>query len=116
MGFHHVLCQTIVHLTGAPHAAVNAVMVPHTFRHVLPRAHAALEPFVEAVTAGGDDAAVRAVADLAALSGVTRLSQLGVDADDLAAVATASSRRPELARPAPAPDGAELRRLLDDAL
>ena len=116
MGLHHVLCQTIVGLTGAPHAAVNAVMLPHTFRRVLPRAHDALAPFAQAVAAGGDDAAARAIADLAALSSVTRTLP----------ARRRRGRPPEHRRrgraacrtpaPAPAPSAAELQRLLEAAL
>ncbi len=116
VGFHHVLCQTIVQRTGAPHAAVNAVMLPHTFRRVLPRVRDTLAPFVGAVADGGDETAAEEIARLVALSGATRLSALGVTAEDLPAIVAAAVRRAELGRPAPAPSVAELQRLLEAAL
>ena len=116
VGFHHVLCQTIVQRTGARHAAVNAVMLPHTFRRALTRARDALAPFVRAVTDDGDEAAAVEIAELVSLSGATRLSDLGVGADDLPAIVAAATRRAELARPAPAPSAAELQHLLESAL
>jgi len=116
MGLHHAVCQTIVRLTGTPHGAVNAVVLPHTFRHVLPRAHDALAPLAASLSPEGDDAAARTLAELAAVSGATRLRQLGVTPEDLPRVAAALSQRPELARPAPPTSSAELAALLEAAL
>ena len=46
---HHVLSQTIVRTTGAPHGAVNAVMLPHVAAFMQPRAPRELALFYDAV-------------------------------------------------------------------
>ena len=46
---HHVLSQTIVRTTGAPHGAVNAVMLPHVAAFMQPRAPRELALFDDAV-------------------------------------------------------------------
>ncbi len=93
-GLHHVLCQTIVRLSGSAHAQVNAVMLPHTFRFVLATREHALAPFVRALVGhgegrGADDVITR----LAALSGVTALGQLGVADAELPKRGHARERR-----------------------
>jgi alcohol dehydrogenase class IV len=108
-GLHHVICQTIVRLTGAPHAQVNAVMLPHTLRYALPRAREALLPLVRALT-GADDGpgAARLVERLAARSLVVRLGQLGVVGADLPKIAAAALARPDLQSGAPVDERAVL--------
>ena len=104
---HHAVCQTIVRMAGTPHAETNAVMLPHTARFAAGRAPAALERFARAM--GGEDAAER-IAPLSALCGVTRLSELGVAAEQLSEVAEAAAAHPALAAtPGGAPSPEELR-------
>ena len=116
-GLHHVLCQTVVRLTGGSHAQVNAVMAPHTFRFMLTRQREALAPLVRALAPGEDDAAAVGVVErLAALSGTTRLGQLGVTDAELPAIAARALERPELRRMSPPPTISELLALLTTAV
>jgi alcohol dehydrogenase class IV len=112
LGLHHVLCQTVVRSSGAPHAKVNAVLAPHVFRYMVRAAPSALAPIAAALRVGGggedpagpmrrldaadQDPAAR-LRRLAAGSGVTRLSELGVSAAELPDIARLAARRPELA-------------------
>ena len=98
---HHALGQTLVRITGAPHARVYAVLLPHTLRLVEPHAPEPLRRLGEAL--GGGPAPDR-VAELAARSGATRLSELGVDEAQLAEVAAAAAQRGEM-RSAPGTPG-----------
>ena len=117
LGVHHVLCQTIVRLTGAAHARVNAVMLPHTLRFMLPRKREALAPLLRALERQGDGAgAADLIASLAALSGATRLEQLGITEAELPAVAAAAQRRSELRRMTPPATTSELLAVLEAAL
>jgi alcohol dehydrogenase class IV len=116
LGVHHVLCQTIVRRTGAGHARVNAVMLPHTFGFMLTRRREALAPLVSALCHGEEGAvAVERITRLAALSGATRLEQLGIGEAQLPAVAAAAQRRPELRRMTPSPTASELLAVLEAA-
>ena len=110
-GLHHVLAQTLVRVAGVAHAAANAVMLAHSIGALawrFPRQHEAL-----AAALGQDPAA--AAARLCALTGSTRLSQLGVGSDALAGCAEMAAQRPELANTAPAADRAEIRALYENA-
>jgi alcohol dehydrogenase class IV len=111
---HHVLCQTLVRLTGSPHAETNAVILPHSLKLMSVRAPEPLGRLARALGAQDDSAElvyVRA-ADLAARSGALRLSELGVERDRLDDVVTAALGRAEL-RNTPEPPG---RRELTDLL
>ena len=80
-GLHHVLAQTLVRHGLAAHGHANAVLLPHTIAALarrFPERHAAL-----AAALGEDPAG--AAARLRALTGVTRLRELGVDAEALEA-------------------------------
>ena len=117
LGLHHVVCQTIVRTTGAPHAGVNAVMAPHVLRRMLAAAPEPLAPLVDALVGEPDgEAALELVARLAACSGATRLGQLGVSAAELPAIARAAAARPELRATPSAPDEAGVLELLRGAL
>ena len=75
-GLHHVLAQTLVRQGLAGHGQANAVLLPHTIAALarrFPEQHAAL-----AAALGEDPAG--AAARLCALTGATRLRELGVDA------------------------------------
>ena len=114
---HHVLCQTIVRLTGAAHARVNAVMLPHTLRFMLTRRSEELAPLVRVLRRQDESVgAAELIARLAALSGATRLEQLGITDAELPAVAAVAQRRPELRRMTPSPTTAELLAVLAAAL
>jgi alcohol dehydrogenase class IV len=97
LGLHHVLCQTVVRSSGAPHAKVNAVLVPHVFRYMVRAAPGALAPIVAELSVGDDDEDPAArLQRLAAGSGVTRLSELGVSAAELPGIARLAAHRSEL--------------------
>jgi alcohol dehydrogenase class IV len=105
---HHALCQTLVRTAGTPHAETNAVMLPHSARLMEPRAPEALRDFNEAV--GSDLGA------LAARSGHTRLSSLGVDEQQLTKVAEAVAGHPLLGNTPDPPGAEELLATLREAL
>jgi len=115
---HHAVCQTIVRTAGAPHAETNAVMLPHFARAMAGRAPAALAAFAGAL---GDpqrdpDAAAGLAARLAARSGHTRLSTLGVEESQLPEIAAAAAQHPLMANTPDPPDESELLDLLRAAL
>jgi alcohol dehydrogenase class IV len=115
---HHAVCQTIVRTAGTPHAETNAVMLPHFARLMSGRAPAAMGAFAAALgdPAGDPGAAAGRLEALAARSGYTRLSELGVGEEQLPAVAAAAAGHPLLANTPEPPDEEELTRLLHGAL
>jgi alcohol dehydrogenase class IV len=101
-GLHHVLAQTLVRhgLTG--HGQSNALLLPHTIGALARRfgaEHAALRDAI------GEDPGA-AAARLCALTGVTRLRDLGVPEDALAPCVESALARPQLdaTPPRPGPD------------
>ncbi|MEA2375747.1 MAG: maleylacetate reductase, partial [Thermoleophilaceae bacterium] len=113
---HHLLGQTLVRVTGAPHARAYAVLLPHTLRAMVPRAPEALAKLAQALGAEPRaEAAPERVAQLAAHAGVTRLSQIGVEAGDLDQVVEQALARPDLRNTPSPPDAGELRALLERA-
>lgn len=117
LGLHHVLCQSIVRTTGAPHAAVYAVMGPHVFRRMLEAAPEAMAPLVD-VLAGAQDreAAAARLTRLAAESDVQTLGQLGITDGQLPDIAHATAARAELRATPQAPDEGGVLELLRTAL
>ena len=114
IAFHHAVCQTVVRVAGSPHAETNAVMLPHSARFAAPRAPEALADLAEAL--GAEDAATR-LAELSALCGATRLSELGVTEDHLPQVVEALGDHRGLAlTPGGPPSEEELLGLLRAAL
>lgn len=106
LGFHHALCQTVVRTEGTPHAETNAVMLPHTIGFVRGRAPEALRS-IESVD----------LPKVAARAGATSLADLGVDAEDLPAVAEAALEHPAIGNmPGGMPSPAELDEVLRAAL
>jgi alcohol dehydrogenase class IV len=106
---HHAICQTLVREAGTPHAETNAVMLPHSARLMDARAPEALREFRRAI---GD----RDLTALAALSGHTRLSTLGVREDQLPSVAATVTNHPLIANTPQPPSEAEMLALLREAL
>jgi alcohol dehydrogenase class IV len=106
---HHAVCQTLVREAGTPHAETNAVMLPHSARLMAPRAPEALAEFTSAL--GGRD-----LAALAALSGHTRLSGLGVSEQQLPRVAATVTEHPLTGNTPQPPSEQELLELLREAL
>jgi alcohol dehydrogenase class IV len=110
-GLHHVLSQTLVRLGGAGHGPSNAVLLPHTTGALAWRFPDRLEALGAAVD--GDPAAV--AARMCALTGTTRLRDLGIERDALATCAEAAAERPELDLTPPRADRAELLALYEAA-
>jgi maleylacetate reductase len=105
---HHALCQTIVRTAGTPHAQTNAVMLPHSARLMEPRVPAAMGDFRRAVGTDLDA--------LAARSGHTRLSTLGVHEQQLTEVAETVAAHPLLGNTPDPPGTEELLSVLHEAL
>ena len=93
-GVHHIVCQTIVRALGTPHAATNAVVLPHSFALMARLAPAAADALADALGRDGE-ACVR---EAASRAGATRLRELGHALDDYRALVPAMLERPDLAR------------------
>jgi len=114
---HHVVGQTLVRVTGAPHARAYAVLLPHTLRAMTRRAPRQLEQLAEALGADARaEAAPDRVAELAAQSGATRLAEIGVTPDQVDAIVEEIVARPDLANTPDPPSSGELRELIEHAL
>jgi alcohol dehydrogenase class IV len=111
LGLHHVLAQTLVREVGVGHGAANAVMLPHTLGALAWRGPENAERLAAAI--GDDPAAV--AARICALTGATRLGQLGVPADALPRCADAAAARDDLERTPPRAGRAEILVLYEHA-
>ena len=97
----HALAQAVGGAYGLPHGTLNAICLPAALRFNAELAPVAVRRFGEAI--GAPDAPADKVVELAALSGPTRLRDLGVPEDELPRVAEAAARRPgNQANPRPA--------------
>jgi alcohol dehydrogenase class IV len=105
---HHALCQTLVREAGTPHAETNAVMLPHSARLMEERAPEAVGAFREVLPVALDD--------LAARSGHTQLSSLGVREQQLPGVAETVAAHPYTANTPDPPGPEELLAVLRAAL
>jgi maleylacetate reductase len=94
VGVHHVVCQTIVQRLGTPHAATNAVILPHTFALMAMREPAAISALDRAF---GTDSGTR-VRAAAVRAGATRLRQFGHTLDEYRALVPVMLERAELSR------------------
>ena len=117
LAVHHIVSQSVVRITGTPHAQTNAVILPHALQLMTARAPGALGRL--ALAFGADTAdpgrAVAQAAVLCARAEVTKLVDLGVEWQQLDEVVQAALERPEL-RNTPEPPGArELKELLENA-
>jgi alcohol dehydrogenase class IV len=119
LAIHHATCQTIVRVSGSPHAETNAVMLPYFARLMAPRAPAAFGALAEALgdPVGEPGAAAALIARLASRCGHTRLSTLGVEEDQLPEIVEQVQKHRGLdATPEPRPEPDELLKLLQSAL
>jgi alcohol dehydrogenase class IV len=118
LAVHHAVCQTIVRVAGTPHAETNAVMLPHFARLMADRAPEALGKLAAALgdPVGSPGAAGGLIAHLAARSGHTRLSELGVQERHLIEVIETVQGHPGLRATPSVPQPDELLRLLHTAL
>jgi alcohol dehydrogenase class IV len=110
-GLHHVLSQTLVRHGGASHGGANAVLLSHTLGALTRRFPERIEALGTALE--GDPAAV--AARMCALTGATRLRDIGVDRELLGRCAAAAAERPELDLTPPRADRAELLALYEGA-
>jgi alcohol dehydrogenase class IV len=113
---HHAVCQTIVRVAGTPHAQTNAVMLPHFVELMVARAPSSMSALAGAIGATGAETAPSRVAALAAGTGVTTLSELGMSRDRLEEIAAAALDHPALGNTPDPPDGDELIAVLERAL
>jgi alcohol dehydrogenase class IV len=113
----HVLSQTTVRLTGAPHAGVYSVLLPHALAFMSGRAPEAMGRLAKALGAESEDPsqAGRLAARLAARSGVTSLGDIGVKANAFDEIVRTALGRPELRNTPEPPGRRELRDLLERA-
>jgi alcohol dehydrogenase class IV len=109
-GVHHIVCQTIVRALATPHAATNAVILPHSFALMARLEPAAAAALGDALGRDGETC-VRATA---ARAGVTRLRKLGHSLDDYRTLVPAMLERPDLARN-PGVTAADLAALIEAA-
>ena len=91
LSLHHVVCQTIVRVCSTPHAATNAVMLPHTAEAIAGFAPVEMAPLAEALGVSPAEMPGR-ITELA--GGGRSLRELGVQRDALDAVAEAAAREP----------------------
>jgi alcohol dehydrogenase class IV len=110
-GLHHVLAQTLVREAGTGHGPANAVMLPHTLGALAWRCP---ERHDDLATALGDDP-VAVAARICALTGATRLSELGVPADVLPHCADVAAARDDLENTPPRASRAEILALYEHA-
>jgi len=109
---HHVVCQTLVRLCGAPHAGVNAVILPRAMSFMADRAPDGLEPLATAVGVAPDAIEAR----LLELGGnPPGLGDQGADQTKLPEALDAMLLRPELAFSPEPPTRPELETLIDRA-
>ena len=111
LGLHHVLAQTLVREAGIEHGPANAVILPHTLGALAWRFPAQFDELTAAL--GEDPAAV--AARICALTGATRLAEIGVPSDALPRCADVAAARDELEHTPPRASRAEILALYEHA-
>ena len=91
LGLGHAMAQAVGGAYGLPHGTMNAIVLPAALRFNSALAPDAVRRFGEAIGAADDPAAK--VEELAALSGPTRLRDVGVPEADLSRLAEAAAAR-----------------------
>jgi Iron-containing alcohol dehydrogenase len=94
VGVHHVVCQTLVQTLRLPHAATNAIILPHVFALMATRATEAIAALDRVL---GPDAGARVRAS-ARRAGPTGLRELGHTLPEYRSCVPAMLSRRELAR------------------
>jgi alcohol dehydrogenase class IV len=117
LGLLHVLSQTTVRVTGAPHAGVYSVLLPRVLELMAPHATREMGRLARALGAGSEDPARAAplAAELAASTGVTRLRDVGVEPDSFGEIVRVAMGRRELGHTPGAPGESALIDLLEHA-
>jgi alcohol dehydrogenase class IV len=109
---HHVICQTIVRVCGAPHAGVNAAILPRAMAFMTSRAPDGLVPLATALGTEPDAIEAR----ILELGGnPLGLGDQGADRSKLPEALESMSLRPELAFTPEPPTTDELQKLIDQA-
>jgi len=109
---HHVICQTLVRICGAPHAGVNAAILPRAMSFMVDRAPDGLDPLAAAIAA--EPATIES--RLLELGGnPLGLGDQGADRSKLSEAIDAMLLRPELAFTPEPPTRNELEQLIDSA-
>jgi len=108
-GVHHVICQTLVRICGAPHAETNAAILPRTMSFMTPRAPDQLSSLAEAIGATPDQIESR----IEQLGQPTGLGDLGADRSKLDQALDSMLMRPELAFTPEPPTGEDLAALVE---
>jgi maleylacetate reductase len=104
LGLGHAMAQAVGGAYGLPHGTMNAIVLPAALRFNAELVPEAVRRFGEAIGAADDPAA--RVEELAALSGPTRLREVGVPEAGLPALAEAAAARAgNRANPRPATAG-----------
>ena len=112
-GLHHVLSQTLVRVGGVAHANANAILLPHTIGALDARRPDRIARLAAVLGTNPADEAAR----VCALSGPTRLRELGVEPATLEKAADVAARRQEnLAQTPPAADREEILAIYERAL
>ncbi len=109
---HHVICQTIVRVCGAPHAGVNAAILPRAMAFMTSRAPDGLTPLASALGTQPNDIESR----ILGLGGnPPGLGDQGADRSKLPEALDSMLLRPELAFTPTPPTRDELEQLIDHA-
>jgi alcohol dehydrogenase class IV len=109
---HHVICQTIVRVCGAPHAGVNAAILPRAMAFMTPRAPDNLQPLATALGTQPGDIESR----ILELGGnPPGLGDQGADQSKLPEALDSMLLRPELAFTPEPPTRDELASLIEAA-
>lgn len=109
---HHVICQTIVRVCGAPHAGVNATILPRAMAFMAPRAPDGLVPLATALGTEPDAIEAR----ILELGGnPPGLGDQGADRSKLPEALDSMLMRPELAFTPEPPTQSDLEVLVESA-
>jgi len=111
IGLHHLVCQTLVRVCGAPHAETNAAILPHALAYLAERASEPYDRLAAALGTERDRLAER-VTDL---GDPPRLSEVGGDESKLDEAIEAMRKRPELQHVPGPPTAEDLVRLVQQA-
>ncbi len=113
----HVLSQTTVRVTGAPHAGVYSVLLPRVLELMAVAAPREMGRLARALGAESEDPAQAAplAAELAASTGMTRLADVGVQPASFGEIVRVAMGRRELSRTPGAPGESALIELLERA-
>ena len=105
-GLHHVLSQTLARFGGVGHGPANAIMLPYSLAALIVR----FPDEIARLGAAADGDPIALATRLCALTGATRLRDVGVSESDgtLELCAKEAAGRPELHLTAPAADRDEL--------